>query len=319
MYFLDKILPFDDTKRKWAAIGLTVLISGIFTIVIIYGLGAYGYALFILLPVFIGANSTVLYGSKKPITNKEALGVSFLTLLMFALTLLLFAIEGLVCIVMASPIIALLTWIGSLIGRASLSEETPNRTPIALLILVGGIPITASLEKVDNSNLTSIVTSIEIKAPPQKVWRNVIAFPQLDEPTEVIFKAGIAYPINAKIEGNGVGAVRHCNFTTGSFIEPITVWNEPNLLKFDVDEQPAPMRELSFWKVDAPHLHDYFVSKQGQFKLTQLPNGNTLLEGTTWYYHNIQPAFYWQIWSTYIVHSIHERVLTHIKKNSEKP
>lgn len=78
------------------------------------------------------------------------------------------------------------------------------------------------------------------------------------------------------------------------------------------------MKELSFWNIDAPHLHDYFVSKKGQFKLTELKNGKTLLEGTTWYYHNIRPVFYWQEWSDFIIHKIHDRVLTHIKKNSEK-
>lgn len=146
----------------------------------------------------------------------------------------------------------------------------------------------------------------------------MIEFPQLEEPDELLFKAGIAYPVNAQIEGTGVGAVRHCNFTTGSFVEPITVWDEPRLLKFSVDEQPAPMKELSFWDIDAPHLHDYFVSKQGQFKLTKLPNGNTLLEGTTWYYHNIKPAVYWRLWSDYIIHKIHNRVLEHIKVNAER-
>jgi hypothetical protein len=71
------------------------------------------------------------------------------------------------------------------------------------------------------------------------------------------------------------------------------------------------------YQIDAPHLHDYFVSKKGQFKLTKLANGNTLLEGTTWYYHNIRPAFYWRLWSNYIVHKIHERVLVNIKEKSE--
>jgi phosphoribosylformylglycinamidine (FGAM) synthase-like enzyme len=41
------------------------------------------------------------------------------------------------------------------------------------------------------------------------------------------------------------------------------------------------------------------------------------LEGTTWYYHNIRPTFYWQLWSDHIIHKIHERVLTHIKTNAE--
>lgn len=313
---LEKILPSDDVKRKWVAIGLTVLVSGLLTLWAIYGIGQYGIALFVLTPLFIGANPTVLYGLKKQISKKDAFLIGLLTLGIFTTGLLVFAIEGLICIAMAAPIAILLTWIGSIIGHAII-DKTPKNAPTAMLILIGVIPTTAFIENDGKPILTSVVTSIEIEANPQVVWKNVVEFPQLDEPTEVIFKTGIAYPINAKIDGTGVGAVRHCNFTTGSFVEPITVWDEPRLLKFDVVEQPEPMKELSFWNIDAPHLHDYFVSKQGQFKLTELPNGNTLLEGTTWYYHNIRPIFYWQLWSNHIIHKIHERVLTHIKKNAE--
>jgi hypothetical protein len=313
---IEKILPTDDNKRKWISVGLTVIISGLLTLWGIYGIGQYGIALFILTPLFIGAGSTILYGLKKEITKKEAWQIGFLTLGIFTAGLLVFAIEGVICIAMAAPIGLLLTWIGSLIGYAIINK-TPNNAPMTMLILIGIIPTMAFIEKGNEPTLTSVVTSIEINADPQTVWKNVVQFPQLDEPTEFIFKTGIAYPINAKIEGIGVGAVRHCNFTTGSFVEPITVWDEPRLLNFEVVEQPEPMKELSFWDIDAPHLHDYFVSKQGQFKLTELPNGSTLLEGTTWYYHNIRPTFYWQLWSNYIIHKIHERVLTHIKKNAE--
>jgi hypothetical protein len=313
---IEKILPPDDKKRKWISVGLTVIISGLLTLWGIYGIGQYGIALFILTPLFIGAGSTILYGLKKEITKKEAWQIGFLTLGVFTAGLLVFAIEGVICIAMAAPIGLLLTWVGSLIGYAIINK-TPDNAPTTMLILIGIIPTMAFIEKDNEPTLTSVVTSIEINADPQTVWKNVVEFPQLDEPTEFIFKTGIAYPIDAKIEGTGVGAVRHCNFTTGSFVEPITVWDEPHLLKFDVVEQPEPMKELSFWDIDAPHLHDYFVSKQGQFKLTELSNGNTLLEGTTWYYHNIRPTFYWQLWSDHIIHKIHQRVLTHIKKNAE--
>jgi hypothetical protein len=118
----------------------------------------------------------------------------------------------------------------------------------------------------DKEDIRSVITSIEINASPEKVWENVIAFPQLNEPTEFIFKTGIAYPINATINGKGLGAVRFCNFSTGSFVEPITVWDEPRLLKFSVDEQPEPMKELSIYDIHPNHLHGYWVSKQGQFK-----------------------------------------------------
>lgn len=313
---LEKILPTDDKKRKWTAVGVTVLLAGLMTLWGIYVVADYGISLFFLIPLFIGLCSTILYGLKKGITYKKAWQIGFLTLGIFIACLVLFAIEGIICIVMASPVILIMTWFGSLIGYA-FTSNLPGNAPTTILILIGIIPIMAFIEKDQEPALTSVVTSIEINAGSNTVLENVIEFPRLDEPTEFIFKSGIAYPVNAKIEGSGVGAVRYCNFTTGSFVEPVTVWDEPRLLKFDVVEQPTPMKELSFWDIDAPHLHDYFVSKQGQFKLTELPNGNTLLEGTTWYSHNIRPAFYWRIWSDHIIHKIHNRVLKHIKKNSE--
>ncbi|MGM0478657.1 MAG: hypothetical protein ACQERC_05490 [Bacteroidota bacterium] len=317
MDILEKILPTEQKERKWASVGLTILFAAPLTIWGIYGIGEYGIALFILTPLFIGLTSTVFYGYKKGLTKKEATQISFLTLGIFTLGLIIFAMEGLICIAMAAPIGLLLTWIGGLIGFLIINKR-PNNSLTSIVILLILIPTTAFIEEDNNLNIEPVTTKVVIKASPEKVWENVIEFPQLDDPKEFIFKAGIAYPINAKIEGRGVGAVRHCNFNTGSFVEPITVWDKPRLLKFDVLEQPEPMKELSFWEIDAPHLHDYFVSKKGQFKLTELQNGQTELEGTTWYYHDIKPAFYWRIWSDWIIHSIHDRVLNHIKMNAER-
>ncbi len=310
-------IPEVDWSRRSLAILVTSVIAWFLCLALINGFKGYGIALFILIPVFIGAGSAMIYGYKKQIIRRQAVHTGLLTLLIFTAGLFMFAIEGLICIVMAAPIGLLLTWVGSLIGYGLVSEA-PKSAPTIMLLLIASIPATAFIEKDSKPELTSVVTSIEINADAQTVWKNVIQFPQLSEPTEFIFKTGIAYPINARIEGTGVGSIRHCNFTTGSFVEPVTIWDEPKLLKFDVVQQPAPMKELSFWNIDAPHLHDYFVSTKGQFKLTALPNGHTLLEGTTWYYHDIKPAFYWQLWSDHIVHKIHERVLKHIKATSEK-
>lgn len=309
-------LPDNDNKRKWIAVGITVAISILLTLLGIYFYRDYGIALFILTPFFMGACPAILYGSKKQINKIEAWKIAFLSLVVFTIGLLFFAIEGLICIAMAAPIAILFNWIGSLIGYFIVSK-TRKSSFVVILVLFSAIPTTAFIEKDIKPELTSVVTSIEIEADLSVVWKNVVEFPELSDPNEFIFKTGIAYPINAKIKGTGVGAIRYCNFTTGSFVEPITVWNQPNLLAFDVLEQPAPMKEVSFWDIDAPHLHDYFASRKGQFKLTKLPNGNTLLEGTTWYYHNIKPAAYWKGWSNYIVHKIHERILNHIKQNAE--
>jgi hypothetical protein len=311
------LIPDHHKKRKYLAIGLTVLLAGGFTLWGIYHIGQYGIALFLLTPIFLGLCPVVIYGQKGALTRSEAIQLGFVTLAVFLVALLVFAIEGLICIAMVTPLAILMTWMGSMAGYL-FTGYSKGGAPPALFLAILLLPTLAFMEQNQNPAITSVSTQLEIAASPETVWQLVIAFPPLNEPTEFLFKAGIAYPISATMESEGVGAVRHCNFTTGSFVEPITVWDKPHLLRFDVRNQPEPMTELSFWDIDAPHLHEYFVSKQGQFKLTQLPNGHTLLEGTTWYEHRIRPAIYWQLWSNYIVKTIHLRVLAHIKKEAEK-
>jgi hypothetical protein len=115
-----------------------------------------------------------------------------------------------------------------------------------------------------------------------------------------------------------VGAVRRCNFTTGTFVEPITTWDEPNLLAFSVLDQPPPMLEWSIYQdLAIEHLDGYFKSERGEFRLEELPKGSVKLMGTTWYRRDIWPTFYWGIYSNYILHKIHFRVLNHIKEKAE--
>ena len=49
---------------------------------------------------------------------------------------------------------------------------------------------------------------------------DVIGFSDLPEPPEWEYRLGIAYPMRARIDGEGVGAVRRCEFSTGPFVEP---------------------------------------------------------------------------------------------------
>jgi hypothetical protein len=305
--------------RLFFAVATTCVISWAFAFLGTRILTSYSFGLFIWLPIFIGALSTILYAYKNQVTKQNCKSVSLLTLLIFCLGLLCFAFEGIICIVMAAPIGALFTLLGYLLGYEVVKSKIINPSLIAVLLTIS-VPAFMSFDyatKDNNENLRSVTTTIKINASAEKVWKNVIAFPQLKDPTELLFKAGIAYPINAKINGAGVGAVRHCNFSTGSFVEPITVWNEPNLLRFSVADQPASMKELSFYDLHPNHIHGYFISKYGQFKLLKQTDGSTVLEGTTWYYNKIKPNLYWDLWSDYIIHKIHERVLAHIKEVAE--
>jgi hypothetical protein len=219
------------------------------------------------------------------------------------------------------PSRALFAWIGANIGYAIHDNQRSTTTANVFIIPVILIPIFAIIEHYDERipPTVDVKTEIIINASRQEVWNQLVAFSKIDEPTELLFKTGIAYPTHAEIDGRGVGATRKCNFTTGAFIEPITIWDEPRLLQFSVLQQPPPMVEWSIYNdLEIVHLDGYFKSVKGQFKLEELTNGRTRLQGTTWYRHDIWPSVYWKLWSDYILHKIHLRVLRHIKQEAER-
>jgi hypothetical protein len=314
-----KYLPRDKHKLGLLGALISIAVGSLILMWSVYVLETYGLVLFVLMPALMGYTVAVVTGMHPHTEIKHTIGYTVLALGLFCTGLLAFAIEGIICIVMAAPIALALALTGMALGFA-LHKHCHNRSHQGWLLLLIASPFLSAFESTNNGTMVRpVITTIDIAAPPQAVWDQIIEFPQLKDPTEWFFKAGLAYPINAHIEGSGVGAVRYCNFSTGSFVEPITVWDEPNLLAFDVTAQPAPMVELSPYDIEPPHLHGYFTSVRGQFELIELPNGATRLEGTTWYYVEIHPEFYWRWWSDYIVHNIHERVLGHIKELSEEP
>ena len=306
-------------KPKLFSILITLIASIILGYLEIGIFKQYGWTVFIINPFIIGFLPPFINGILSKVTKKESYQLSFLTLGIVLIGLLIFAIEGVICIVMSLPLVALLVWLGSYIGYKINAKNwtNPTNTTISLFLIC---TCSMSFDYLNEpENLIPVRTKVIINSNIENVWDNMVAFDKIDEPTDWIFKTGISYPTNATIKGTGIGAIRYCNFTTGSFVEPITTWNKPNLLQFDVKEQPIPMNEFNpFWDIHPPHLDGYFKSYKGQFKLTKIKDDKTELEGTTWYKIDITPEIYWKTWSNFIIHRIHKRVLNHIKTETEK-
>jgi hypothetical protein len=274
--------------------------------------GLYGWTLFLLLPLLLGALGACL---ARPATRIAALRAGALAAAAPLALLLLMGTEGFVCIGMCLPFVVPAGALGGwMVYEASNSHARPHAAAIILLLPAGSLTWDINARP----PVFAVQTAIEIQAPPEIVWRHVVSFSDLPEPHEWFFRAGLAYPKRARIVGSGPGAVRYCEFSTGPFVEPIEVWDEPRLLQFRVTENPAPMHEWSpYGEITPRHLHGYLVSKKGQFRLTRLDGNRTLLEGTTWYQHGLWPAHYWRWWSDAIIHRIHQRVLEHIRLLSE--
>lgn len=307
-----------EKNIKSFSIILTLILSFLLGFISIGYFGDYGWTVFILIPLLIGFIPPFLIGKVKEISRNKSFSVSFLTFGIASFCLLAFALEGMICIAMSLPLMIPIVWIGSYIGYKINNKRKLNTSSALLVIVFSSVAFMGFDTVSTHNNLIAVKTKIIVNAPIETVWNNVVTFNKIEEPTDWIFKTGISYPTDATIEGEGVNAIRYCNFTTGSFVEPITAWDEPTLLQFDVVEQPIPMNEFNpFWDIHPPHLDGYFLSQKGQFKLTKISDGITELEGTTWYKVDIQPEIYWKTWSDFIIHRIHKRVLNHIKEESE--
>jgi hypothetical protein len=281
------------------------------------GLESYGTFLFFGAPFVLGAVTAYAYNRSYEAKEGETSLLVLLTMLLVVVATIGFAIEGLGCLVMAFPLAFAVAYMGGHFGRwvALYDVDAPALSALGVLLLPATGPLWAPRGEPSLREVRSVVV---VDAPPLVVWKNVVSFPRLAPPTDILSRTGISYPIGARIVGEGVGAVRYCDFSTGSFVEPITHWEPGVRLSFDITDSPPPMREWSPYAITPPHLDGYFTAKRGEFRLIALPDGRTRLEGSTWYELRMGPEVYWSVYANAIVERIHERVLEHIQGLSEQ-
>jgi uncharacterized membrane protein YhaH (DUF805 family) len=318
---LRRFLPRDSRKAAMLGVIVAALFGVAVMVLAVLVFESYGLGLFVMTPFCVGLVAVLIYGANEPKSHGKCVGVACLAVTLVGTLFLLFGLEGLLCILMAAPLALPLAAFGGSVGYliqrrdGSGAQMSPITGAMSL-----ALPLLMLVEQLGHpaASLLKVQSAVVVNADAATVWQHVVEFSELPPPTEWVFQVGVAYPIRAEINGRGPGALRKCVFSTGPFIEPIEVWDEPRLLRFGVTENPPPMREWTpYQQIHPPHLHGFLVSERGQFLLTPLTGGRTRLEGTTWYRHNLWPEDYWQWWSDYIIHRIHMRVLRHIKEQAE--
>lgn len=306
----------DRFKSAMLGVAASLGIAVVTMLIGVYLRRAYSTGFILGVPFTVGYISSYIYNYQTERPAGESVLLALASVTITAGAIVVFALEGLVCIGMALPIAWVLAWPGAVLGRVMARRATvrPHGAGLALLV-----PLFVGLEPRAQPPTHEVITVVDIAAPPAVVWQHVVSFPDLAPPTELLFRAGVAAPMRARIEGHGVGAIRYCDFTTGSFVEPITAWSDDERLAFDITAQAPPMTELSpYPDVHPPHLDGYFRATHGEFRLTPLPGGRTRLEGRTAYVVDMFPQAYWTVPARAIVTAIHARVLHHIQTLAEE-
>jgi len=294
-----------------AGVGLTVLST--------QWVGEYGWALFVVMPFALGAISTWLHLRRHPATLKEAQRVSYLAVLCVGGLLFGLALEGLVCLVMATPIALLLAAMGgSVVWQIHRAHSNKSNAPL-LGVVVLSLPALFAGEPLGRPEAPTFTVQSEVfvAAAPDRLWPLVVDVAGIPPDKRLWSRLGMATFRRAWTEGHGVGAIRYCEFDTGVAREPVEVWDPPRRLQLRVETTPTPLKELSIHEhIYAPHLKGFYEVQSAEFRLEPVPGG-TRLVGTTCYRHGLWPAEYWAWWCGHVVTDLQLRVLTHAKHQAE--
>jgi hypothetical protein len=309
-----------------AAIAVGVgLVSGLLFVIVPYGIvwlyaitagelpasftavSGFNQSLTVLFPSVQGFALALALGPRK-----HGLGIlALLVLVLFFIEIMgayLLMHEGVICLIIMSPLIYGLMFVGALLGRL-LARRKPSTAVQASLIplIVLAVFGEATGPKPDFSN--AVTDSVTVNAPADYVWRYVLSYPENDAPPEYwLWRIGLPEPVQSVAAAPQVGAKRDCIFSGGLKFEERIIELEPNrLMTFDVTKQP-----------DHPEVTGHFRFNRGQIRLTQNADGSTTVTATSWYQLYVRPAAYFDWWTADITRQVHFRVLNHMKALAER-
>jgi uncharacterized membrane protein YhaH (DUF805 family) len=280
--------------------------------------GSYGYGMFLVSPLVIGATTGYLGNRAGDIGFSQTLMLAASAASLGGVALVATALEGIVCILTAAPIGIAAALIGGQLGRMIASST--RRPPRQMILGFTVLPLVFAVESAMPATTSFDTTeTIAIHAPPEWVWKSIVHMDTIEEPPALPFRLGVAYPLRGEVVGEGIGAVRLGEFSTGTAIERVTEWAPDKKLAFVVVTDVPGMRELSpYQHVHAPHVVGYFLTTNTSFELRSLPDGRTEIVERTSHQLKLDPIFYWLPMARWVVHANNTRVLAHISRQAER-
>jgi len=232
--------------------------------------------------------------------------------------------EGLICIILLLPLILILSSVGGLLAGICLKILKSKRDRTYCLIAVACLPFLASpLEQLRsiNSQVRTVDTQIKIHASEQIVWNQIESVRPISE-NEQSFSfthmIGFPRPLEAKLVGDGVGAVRYATFEKGVlFIETINEWDSPHRLSFSIRADTEHIPPTTFDE----HViigGKYFDVLTGTYWIEKIGDNNVILHLSSSQRLSTRFNFYSHLWTEYLMADLQNYILGIIKKRCEQ-
>ena len=244
--------------------------------------------------------------------------VTIILLLFFSFV---FELEGLICIVIISPVFLFMASLGGLIAYfIKKQSRTTNTLVLCSVILLPFItlPIESTIE--NERETVEVRTSIMINSDEKEVWDNIVRVYEIDEQendnTMFLFM-GFPRPIKAELDKEEIGGVRIAEFDRGLyFTETVTQWDPMKSFTFSIDADPnsIPLTALD------EHVtvgSEYFDVLEGKYEL-EPKDGGVILHLSSKFTMSTSFNFYSRICCKAIMADIQDNILHVIKRRCEK-
>lgn len=275
----------------------------------------------VLIPMALGAvtaHFTPLTASK---TWRMVLG-PVVTVMLFLATALLFHLEGMICVLIISPLFLLTSWLGALLyttltkGRSQ-DQNTHVVATFALLPFLVA-PLEGLLIAPDD--FRRVENSIVIEASPAVVWQHIIRVPPIqaqDLGPSLVDEIGFPRPVEATLSYEGVGGVRRATFERGvEFIETVDVWQPERRLSFGIVPNTATIPPTTFDE----HVivgGRFFDVLRGTYELEPAGPGRTRLVLYSQQRLSTRLNPYAGLWTDFVMREIQRRILEVIRRRCE--
>lgn len=263
-----------------------------------------GVALFFAAPV--AAGFCIAMVARKP---DSAFAAAILSVVCSLVLLIAFGKEGVLCAVLAFPIIMVGAAIGIGIGiltRKILLNRAKNQATTGILLLAAPALIFAG-ERLErplllHPRIEVIRTTVEVNDSPERVWPQILSIDSVEASKPMLMYIGLPIPQRCEMLGRGIGAKRTCYFDVGYIEETVTAWNPPYSLGLSIDRTHMPGRHwLGF--------------ESAEYRLE--PNGRmTRLTRTTTVTSHLHPSWYWRPFERLGVESEHSYILRDLARRA---
>lgn len=281
-------------------ISLTFLSLGF--LLLHYELFGYGISFFVFLPFALG------YILGKSTLKSASLAGLIISLVIFMILLFAGGLEGMVCILMAMPLIIGAVAFGALVKY--LIKKYHNTDKKENLIKSSIIPLCLFLtfgfvETILTKNVNHIIevkTEIILPYSSMEVYETIKSVDTLDVEKPFLMKLDLPIPQKCILDEEKVGAIRTCYFEEGKIIERVTELEKGKILRMDVIDYQLTGR-------------NWFEFKEAIYTFKELKNGNCKMTRITTYSSELYPRLYWQALEKIGIEQEHDYVFKNLVKD----